>query len=194
MHRSSYIRGQITSIPGLAFALLVAAPAPAFAATMPPPLTSAILFENVRVFDGHSSTLSGPANVLIVGNTIRTISSQPVTPPADARVTRIAGNGRTLMPGLIAVHVHLTFGALSQAQLASPDLTPEKAIAASAREAEQMLLRGFTSVRDVGGPIFDLKRMIDSGKVAGPRAASPASRRARSCWARTSSPTAATKC
>jgi imidazolonepropionase-like amidohydrolase len=73
------------------------------------------------------------------------------------------------MPGLIDVHVHLTFGALSQAQLASPDLTPEKALAASAREAEQMLLRGFTAVRDVGGPIFDLKRMIDSGKVAGPR-------------------------
>jgi imidazolonepropionase-like amidohydrolase len=32
-----------------------------------------------------------------------------------------------------------------------------------------MLLRGFTSVRDLGGPVFGLKRGIDQGLVPGPR-------------------------
>src|SRR5262249_5009985 len=36
-------------------------------------------------------------------------------------------------------------------------------------EATETLLRGFTTVRDVGGPVFGLKRAIDEGVVAGPR-------------------------
>src|SRR5690606_7468405 len=35
--------------------------------------------------------------------------------------------------------------------------------------SEEMLVRGFTSVRDVGGPIFPLKTAIDAGKISGPR-------------------------
>jgi imidazolonepropionase-like amidohydrolase len=130
---------------------------------------SAILFEDVRVFDGESPRLSGPMNVLVVGNTIRTISTGPIAEPAGARVVRVAGAGRTLMPGLIDVHVHLTFGALTQAQMATPGLTPQKAGEAAARQASRMLLRGFTAVRDVGGPVFELKAAIDGGKVQGPR-------------------------
>lgn len=41
--------------------------------------------------------------------------------------------------------------------------------AKAAVEAERMLQRGFTAVRDVGGPEFGLKRMIDAGKIIGPR-------------------------
>jgi imidazolonepropionase-like amidohydrolase len=73
------------------------------------------------------------------------------------------------MPGLIDAHVHLTFGALSMADLMSPDLTPESAEQTAAREAEAMLLRGFTAVRDVGGPIWMLKAGIDRGRYRGPR-------------------------
>jgi imidazolonepropionase-like amidohydrolase len=131
--------------------------------------TSAILFEDVRVFDGRSDRLSSPAYVLVVGNTIRAISSTPVTAPAGARLVRIAGNGRTLMPGLIDVHVHLTFGALTPQQMAAPDITRQKSEDAAAAEAAKMLLRGFTSVRDVGGPVFELKRRIDAGQTPGPR-------------------------
>src|SRR5262249_35209733 len=36
-------------------------------------------------------------------------------------------------------------------------------------EATDTLLRGFTTVRDVGGPVFELKRAIDEGVVVGPR-------------------------
>ncbi|RUO38850.1 hydrolase [Aliidiomarina shirensis] len=130
---------------------------------------SVVLFENVRIFDGTSSALSAPSNVLVRGNVIERITTDPI--PVDRRAdTRIIqGEGRTLMPGLIDVHVHMTFGALSMTDLMSPDLTPAKAGAAAARNAEETLLRGFTSVRDAGGPIFELKAAIDAGQISGPR-------------------------
>ena len=40
---------------------------------------------------------------------------------------------------------------------------------AATKAANDMLLRGFTSIRDLGGPAFGLKRGIDAGLVAGPR-------------------------
>lgn len=124
------------------------------------------LFRNVRVFDGSATALSGPTNVLVRGNVIAAIGPEAI-PTAATRT--IDGRGRTLMPGLIDVHVHLTFGALTMAELASPDLTPAKAGEAAAANATETLMRGFTSVRDVGGPIFEVKKMIDAGRIPGPR-------------------------
>ncbi len=53
--------------------------------------------------------------------------------------------------------------------LEDPNTRPEQLEAAAAGAARDMLLRGFTAVRDLGGPIFPLKRAIDAGKIAGPR-------------------------
>lgn len=128
-----------------------------------------VLFENVRIFDGTSNKLSAPSNVLVRGNIIERISTNPIPVNRRADTRIIQGDGRTLMPGLIDAHVHMTFGALSMADLHSPDLSPAKINAAVARNAEEMLLRGFTAVRDAGGPIFELKAAIDSGRVIGPR-------------------------
>jgi hypothetical protein len=64
----------------------------------------ATLFENVRIFDGKGASLSAPSNVLIKGNIIERISTEPIA--AESGVTVIAGNGRTLMPGLIDAHWH----------------------------------------------------------------------------------------
>jgi len=88
---------------------------------------------------------------------------------APAGATRIAGRGRTLMPGLIDAHTHLTFSTLSIAQMLSPDMTPAMGQQAAAAEAGRMLLRGFTSIRDLGGPIFEVKARIDRGEIPGPR-------------------------
>ncbi|ULQ55869.1 amidohydrolase family protein [Flavihumibacter rivuli] len=126
-----------------------------------------VLFENVRVFDGKSMLLSEPMNVLVSNNIIREISRSPIT--IDANTIRINGSGKTLMPGLIDVHVHLTFGALTMQEMMSPDFSESQLMQKVGSSAERMLLRGFTSVRDVGGPIFPLKAAIDAGKVKGPR-------------------------
>ena len=125
----------------------------------------AVLFRDVRVFDGVGPALSAPTNVLVRGNTIAAIGPDANDPAAKV----VEGRGRTLMPGLIDVHVHMTFSAMDMATLQSPDLTPEAAGRAAAAGADAMLLRGVTSVRDMGGPVFPLKAAIDAGKVRGPR-------------------------
>lgn len=126
-----------------------------------------ILFKNVKVFDGKSTELSPPVNVLIEGNKIKQISTNPIQPTKNTQV--ISGNGKTLMPGLIDVHVHLVFSSLTMEELMDPNLSEEYIIKKASLNAEQMLLRGFTAVRDVGGPIFPLKAGIDAGKIIGPR-------------------------
>lgn len=126
-----------------------------------------VLFENVRVFDGVADRLSAPMNVLVAGNTIAAISAAPITVPPDLAVRRIAGGGRTLMPGLIDAHTHIMFATVPQIAALTADIGFINVAAAKA--AGDMLLRGFTSVRDMGGPVFGLKRGIDSGLVPGPR-------------------------
>lgn len=126
-----------------------------------------ILFSNVRVFDGSSSQLSEPVNVLIKGNKIQEINSKNISVSGNA--VRIDGKGKTLMPGLIDAHVHLTFGALSKEEMMSPDFNMNSAIQKVSQSAEETLMRGFTSVRDAGGPIFPLKTAIDKQQIKGPR-------------------------
>jgi imidazolonepropionase-like amidohydrolase len=66
------------------------------------PAASATLFQNVRIFDGKGASLSAPSDVLVKGNIIERISTAPIA--AEPGVSVIAGNGRTLMPGLIDAH------------------------------------------------------------------------------------------
>lgn len=122
-----------------------------------------VLFENVRIFDGRSATLSAPSQVLVKGNVIERISTAPIA-AADAQ--RVAGSGHTLMPGLIDNHWHAMLIRVTPAQ-AFGDVGYNNLLAGN--EATDTLMRGFTTVRDVGGPVFGLKRAIDEGIVKGPR-------------------------
>lgn len=126
-----------------------------------------ILFNNVKVFDGKSAELSPLVNVLIEGNKIKQISPDVIQTTKNTQI--INGNGKTLMPGLIDVHIHLVFGSMTMQDLMSPNLSEEFIIKQASINAEKMLLRGFTAVRDVGGPIFPIKAGIDAGKIMGPR-------------------------
>lgn len=128
---------------------------------------TAILFENVRIFDGRADSLSGPMNVLVRGNTIQAISPGPIATDRSAMTRIIRGEGRTLMPGLIDAHTHVMFATVPQLALLTSDVGYLNV--AATRAAEDMLMRGFTSIRDLGGPVFGLKRGIDQGLVPGPR-------------------------
>ncbi|MBB4196707.1 hydrolase [Rhodoblastus sphagnicola] len=158
-------RGFVIGAGAVAGALsLGETPTPARAQPAKP---SAILFENVRIFDGKADRLSGPSYVLVVGNLIQTISAAPIAAPADATLIRIDGKGRTLTPGLIDAHTHIMFSTVPQSVILTSDVGFIHVAAVKA--AHDMLLRGFTSVRDLGGPVFGLKRGIDSGLAVGPR-------------------------
>jgi imidazolonepropionase-like amidohydrolase len=127
----------------------------------------ATLFQNVRIFDGRSAALSAPANVLVKDGAIARISEGPIDLDANAKVRIIAAGGRVLMPGLIDAHWHAFMAATPQTVLMTAD--PNYLHLLAARQAEATLMRGFTTVRDLGGPVFGLKRAIDEGVVTGPR-------------------------
>src|SRR5215467_7475700 len=143
-----------------------ASPDAAGAATAAPKV-AVTLFKNVRIFDGKAEKLSDTSNVMVRGNIIERVSSDAIQSPADANVTVIEGGGRTLMPGLIDAHWHAMMIRSAPAQAIAGDVGYNN-IAAGA-EATDTLLRGFTTVRDVGGPTFGLKQAIDEGVIAGPR-------------------------
>jgi imidazolonepropionase-like amidohydrolase len=151
----------IAALPLIAVGLVSAARAQG----NPPATGSATLFQNVRIIDGRGPSLSPPANVLIKGNIIERISAEPIA--TEPGVTVIAGKGRTLMPGLIDAHWHAMLIRPNPSQAIFGDVGYNN-IAASV-EATDTLLRGFTTVRDVGGPVFGLKTAIDTGLIAGPR-------------------------
>ena len=123
----------------------------------------AVLFQNVRIFDGKNVALSPPSNVLVRSNRIERISIAAIA--ADAQV--INGGGRVLMPGMIDAHWHAMLVRPTPAAALAGDVGYTNLLAAA--EATSTLMRGFTTVRDMGGPAFGLKRAIDEDLVAGPR-------------------------
>jgi imidazolonepropionase-like amidohydrolase len=125
------------------------------------------LFRNVRVFDGTSETLSSAMDVLVRDATIESISPASRAVPDDVGAVVLDGGGRVLMPGLIDAHCHTMVATSPLAVFITVDVGYLNHVAA--RDAERTLMRGFTTVRDAGGPCFGLKRAIDEGIVAGPR-------------------------
>jgi imidazolonepropionase-like amidohydrolase len=131
------------------------------------PESAGTVFENVRIYDGKSASLLGPSHVLVRGKTIETISSQELRPSDGEHLRVIDGGNRVLMPGLIDAHWHSMFAELSLVSALTADAGYINIL--SGRAATRTLQRGFTTVRDAGGPSFGLKRAIDDGLVEGPR-------------------------
>lgn len=124
------------------------------------------LINNVRIFNGKDNKLI-TANVLVTDNIITRISSSPIPTNKSANVTIINGQGKFLMPGLIDAHAHTTMESIPLQVAMVSDIGYVNLVAASA--AERQLMRGFTTVRDLGGASFSLKKAIDQGLVKGPR-------------------------
>nr|WP_246788961.1 amidohydrolase family protein [Bradyrhizobium sp. CIR48] len=124
---------------------------------------SAVLFRNVRIFDGKSAALSAASNVLVRTRKIEKISTADIAAAGQV----IDGGGRVLMPGLIDAHWHAMLVRPTPMAALAGDIGYNNLLAAS--EATATLMRGFTTVRDMGGPSFGLKQAIDEDLVAGPR-------------------------
>jgi imidazolonepropionase-like amidohydrolase len=128
---------------------------------------SVTLFNNVRVFDGKSDKLSAPVNVLVRGNKIDEISADPIATDRRADTRIIDGSGKTLMPGLIDAHWHSLLAAVPLNVVMTAGTDYLNLLAGG--QSHATLMRGFTTIRDLGGPTFGLKRAIDEGAIAGPR-------------------------
>jgi imidazolonepropionase-like amidohydrolase len=146
----------------LTMVAMLTAPASA-AEEKPKPQT---LFINCNIFDGVSDKLATGRRVLVEGNLIKEIGDKGLKAAGHASV--IDCGGRTLMPGLIDSHTHFNVeidGGLKELEAARWD----EIAAISAYAAEEWLMDGFTTIRDMGGMGNGLKRTIDKGLLKGPR-------------------------
>lgn len=120
------------------------------AKTLPKPLPGLTVIEGVRWFDSQAAVLRGPSDIYLFEGRIAAIA-KPGSLKSAEPAQRISGKGRTLLPGFIDMHAHLSAGDLLL-NLAS----------------------GVTAVRDVGNSNADLASLrgrIERGEVLGPRIA-----------------------
>lgn len=121
------------------------------------------LIKNADVFDGRNFALKKNAAIVIEKNLVKEILHAELAEENFDMV--IDAKGKTTIPGLTDAHVHLFFNGSGITDTTRID---ENAVR-SVRFARDMLLRGFTSVRDAGGVVYGLKKNIDNGYLEGPR-------------------------
>jgi imidazolonepropionase-like amidohydrolase len=126
---------------------------------------SQTLFTNVNVFDGFADELAMNTDVLIEGNHIIEVG-QNIT---AAGATVIDGGGRTLTPGLIDMHTHITFETPAGTEgFNQYDFGAAGAMAAQALR-DNMLMKGITTGRDIVGNSRGIARLIQQGHLIGAR-------------------------
>ena len=122
------------------------------------------LLRGGNVFDPVQGRLLERHDLLVEDGLVRELSERPI---ASDRATVIDARGRTVMPGLIDAHVHVSFSQTNLALLAD---TPATLLALRTLPIlAGMLRRGFTTVRDAGGADHALKQAVAEGLAVGPR-------------------------
>jgi imidazolonepropionase-like amidohydrolase len=125
---------------------------------------SRVLFSNAAVLDVDAGRRLEGQSVLVEDERIVDVSAGEIRAPG---AQHLDVGGRTLMPGLIDAHVHVSITTMNLASMAS---RPATLVALEAgRVLEGMLRRGFTSVRDAGGADRGLAQAVERGLVQGPR-------------------------
>jgi imidazolonepropionase-like amidohydrolase len=122
------------------------------------------LFTGGRLLDPNRDDLVEGFEVLVENERIKEVSDRPITARS---ATRIDLSGKTLMPGVIDCHVHVV---AAMVDLAANALAPSSLTALrTARIMKALLMRGFTTVRDLGGADHGLVRSLEEGLIEGPR-------------------------
>ena len=132
---------------------------------------SCLLFTNARIFDG-SGRAPFHGEVFVEKNRIEAVTdgaSRTSRPEAEV----FDCGGRTLMPGLVEAHAHLSWPSSTGRIINKMMLPPEEHLLVTARNAKVTLDAGFTSAYSAGslGPRFEiaLRDEIDGGWLPGPR-------------------------
>lgn len=125
---------------------------------------TSILFKNANLLDPNLPDLREGMHVLVEDGAVKEVSDRPISASA-ARAIDV--RGRTLMPGLIDLHVHVM---ATQLNLSTQGILPDALVMMRAVPImASMLRRGFTTVRDAGGAGWGLKCAVEEGTVIGPR-------------------------
>lgn len=125
---------------------------------------AALLLSGGMLLDPLHDQLLGRHDVLLEDGLIREVSEKPIK-AGKAEVIEL--DGKTIMPGLIDLHVHVM---ATQLNLSTQGMLPDALVMLRAVPIMQaMLRRGFTTVRDAGGAGWGLKTAVEEGSVVGPR-------------------------
>ncbi len=129
----------------------------------PPP----ILFTNANVFDGFGPDLIEGANVLVEGNVITHVSTDPIQIEGAFVVD---ATGKTMTPGFIDMHQHVMLN-MPEGTASFVARWDEAASGAFAQHHlnQNMLFKGITTIRDIAGDPLDVAKAIDMGLLPGPR-------------------------
>jgi imidazolonepropionase-like amidohydrolase len=121
------------------------------------------LFKNANVVLDGCAELQQGFNILVTGDRIEAVTRDPL---ARADVQSIDVAGKTVMPGLIDAHAHITGLSLSPKNLAYP--AADLALAA-ADYLRNSLMAGFTTIREAGGADYSIAHLLNQGAIIGPR-------------------------
>jgi imidazolonepropionase-like amidohydrolase len=121
------------------------------------------LFTNAALVLDRVTELQPAFNVLVQDSRIVAVSETPISAP---KAVVIDVGGRTLMPGLIDAHAHITGLSLTPKNIAYP--AAEIAIA-SANYLRHCLMDGYTTIREAGGADHATARLLAEGHIIGPR-------------------------
>src|SRR5438552_18967471 len=128
---------------------------------------AAYLFHGGKFLDPRKADLQDGIEVLVEGDRVKEVSDRPISATNAIHATRVDLRGRTLMPGLIDAHIHIFLAEVNLALLEGmpPTLLTTKAVV----NARNMLMRGFTTVRDTGGCDHGTKVAAEGGIMDSPR-------------------------
>jgi imidazolonepropionase-like amidohydrolase len=123
-----------------------------------------VLFRNGALLDPLQPELIPGHEVLVEDGRIKEVSDRPIK-AASARVINL--KGKTLMPGLIDLHVHVI-----AVEFNLPRVMTLPNVLVTLRAVplmRAMLRRGFTTIRDAGGAGYPFKQAVEAGLAEGPR-------------------------
>ncbi|TIF33173.1 amidohydrolase family protein [Legionella pneumophila] len=125
---------------------------------------NSILFKNANVILGESTELKKKFDVLVQNNLISQVSQTPLQPFEGMRIIDV--KGKTLMPGLIDAHAHITGLTLSPKNIFYSEA---EIFLAAATYLKNSLFYGFTTLREAGGADFRIAQLLDNKSIPGPR-------------------------
>jgi imidazolonepropionase-like amidohydrolase len=133
-----------------------------------------LLVTGGAVIDGTASPVRRDCGVLVHDNRIVRVGDVDLERdiPSGADVQVIDARGHTVLPGLIDVHCHMTYGLARTEEEISMYTSPELRTLIAAANVEKVLHAGVTSISQPGGSYFigvGLRDGIAQGLVHGPR-------------------------